>query len=63
MRADDIATEQEERHRAAALAYRKPVRKVSGICLNCEEPVAADACYCDEFCREDHEKRERLSNA
>jgi hypothetical protein len=34
MRVDDLATEQEERHRAAALAHRKPVRKVTGICLN-----------------------------
>lgn len=28
-----------------------------GICYNCEEPVPGDAIYCDDECRDDHEKR------
>ena len=63
MRSDDVATEIEELHRNTALAFRKPVLPACGICYNCQESISANACYCDEFCREDHEKRQKAHHA
>jgi len=59
----DRASEQEEKARKIALTHRKPELKAVGICYNCDESIAPNACYCDGDCREDHELRERLKNA
>jgi hypothetical protein len=53
----DIANEHVEAMTQAALTHRKPVLPKIGSCYNCEAPVPG--IYCDEECREDHEKRVR----
>lgn len=41
-----------------ALKNRKPELPHKGVCYNCNEPTTG--CYCDEDCREDHQKRQNL---
>lgn len=31
----------------------------TGFCLNCNEPLSGDKCWCDNDCRDDWEKRNR----
>jgi hypothetical protein len=53
----DVAHEQEEYARRAALSRRKPVPEHDGYCLNCGEESAG--AYCDAGCREDAERFDR----
>lgn len=53
----DIAEEMEEFFRSNCLKYRAPVQKSTGFCFNCGEKT--EGAYCDQGCREDHEKRTR----
>lgn len=32
-----------------------------GFCYNCNEPVAKAALFCDRYCRDDYERRERYA--
>lgn len=62
----DLASDLEERERSAMRWARKPVLPRTGACLNCEEKlppslVSLGAAYCDEFCRQDHEARQRVA--
>lgn len=43
-------------HMLAAAAAPRPV---PGVCANCAGICTAPAVYCDEDCREDHERRRR----
>lgn len=45
----------EQARRAAVAPKGRP-----GICSNCGEMCLPTAVYCDEHCRDDHERRERL---
>ena len=58
----DRASDYEERMRAHALAKRKPALKPCGHCYNCGEQIKFGV-FCDAFCQEDHEKRERFRGA
>ena len=51
----DMAEEAQERALIASRAYRKPVIRVTGRCLNCGE--VCDGVYCMAECREDHSNR------
>jgi hypothetical protein len=53
----DVAHEQEEFSRRAALSRRKPVIEHDGFCLNCGAESAG--AYCDAGCREDAERFDR----
>jgi hypothetical protein len=52
----DRASEQEERDRAKALAFRKPEPIYRGHCMNCGKPLPAEVIYCDRDCLVDHER-------
>lgn len=57
--ADDMATAREAQFTAAALAAaRRPVQQAPlGVCGNCQARCLPTAKYCDEDCRDDHERR------
>lgn len=57
MNLDDMATQQEEFARDAALRHRKAELPKIGSCYNCGEAVKPSANYCDADCRVDHERR------
>ncbi|QYW06509.1 hypothetical protein uan_097 [Pseudomonas phage UAntarctica] len=48
---------QENIRRARATA--QPMLSYKGSCYNCDEPLAEPLRFCDEFCRDDHEKIQR----
>lgn len=55
----DRASEDEQKFREAAIrqsASSFVKRAYTGKCYNCDEPVAADAHFCDESCRDDYQK-------
>lgn len=57
----DRAQEVEERQRAAALTKRRPTLPICGYCHNCGTTLGTTGLlFCDEDCRDDYEKRERL---
>ena len=62
--ADDLdrAAEREEIARTSALlTCKKPAGPVpNGTCHYCDEPVADGQRWCDEHCREDWEREQRL---
>lgn len=62
MRADDIATQLEEKQREVSLRYRKPQLTACGKCYNCEEPLPETILFCDADCRDDFEKRQKAKN-
>lgn len=53
---NDLATQQEELAREAALAFRKPEPEHTGHCMNCGEPIPPEVVYCDRDCLVDHER-------
>lgn len=57
MNIDDSATQQEEFMRDIAMQYRKPELPKTGFCYECLATVKPNANYCDEFCRETHQRR------
>lgn len=54
----DKAQEFEAMHRRHALDNRAPELPFKGECYNCEEPVT-QGCFCDAYCRDDYELREK----
>lgn len=58
------ASEQEERDRAAALAFRKPEPLYRGHCMNCGKLLPSEVIYCDRDCQVDRERADaaRLRN-
>lgn len=59
----DQATEREEQERERAIAAaRAPVHVLpfTGVCHNCDAPLAPSMRFCDAFCCEDFERRERF---
>jgi RNA polymerase-binding transcription factor DksA len=60
----DEASDQQEQdierallnQRLAAKKHEAALSAASGVCLNCEEPLPTGR-YCDDNCRDDHEKR------
>lgn len=46
----------------AALANRRPELPFTGRCHNCDEPVEEPNKFCDRYCREDLEKRDRFKS-
>lgn len=57
MNLDDSATQQEEFARDIALKARKAELPKISVCYECREIVKPNANYCDQFCRETHERR------
>lgn len=57
MNLDDMASADEEFSREQALQIRKPELAKIGVCYECREVVKPNANYCDEFCRETHQRR------
>jgi hypothetical protein len=55
----DLADHQIEQSLQQALRTRAPVIVPRGTCHNCDEP--ARGLFCDPECRDDWEKRERLT--
>lgn len=52
----DRATVREEQARADALRERRPQGpEATGLCLNCERPLAAGLRWCDAECRDEWE--------
>ncbi len=51
----DRATAWEELHRETALRNRArpPAVQATGLCLNCDTPLAAGRRWCDADCRDD----------
>lgn len=60
----DIAAEREQIDTARAIAAaRNPLQRQlspTGQCHNCEEPLAHDQLFCDQDCRDDWQKRDRM---
>ena len=57
----DIAANREQLDRDLAIraqSAHKPALVPNGCCYNCDEPVCADAEFCDSNCRDDYERRE-----
>lgn len=53
----DLATQQEQIFREAALTTRKPHGpQPCGYCLNCEAPLGPGKRWCDTDCRTDWER-------
>ncbi|MEW6562744.1 MAG: hypothetical protein AB1400_05860 [Pseudomonadota bacterium] len=50
--------EQEDRDRALAMQAAKRSMPFLGSCYNCEA-VIDRGCFCDGYCRDDFERRER----
>lgn len=58
----DRATAMEEMRRRAAISARRPSGPpANGECHNCGDRLSGDQRWCDEHCRDDWEKRERLT--
>jgi hypothetical protein len=59
MRTDDQASRAEAHFLDAALRAQRAaaVSASPGRCANCREPCLPRAVYCDEGCRDDHERR------
>lgn len=58
----DLAAEREQRFREDALkqALGRPLEvEPTGICANCEAPLAEGMRFCDSDCRDDHAARNR----
>ena len=51
---------QENQLRAAIEKSRKTTEIEGGQCLNCHERLLNNKKFCDEWCREDYEVRERV---
>ncbi len=60
---DDMASQQEALHLAMAIKQHQVQaakhQRRPGVCANCNEPCLPQAVYCDEGCRDDHERRLR----
>lgn len=41
---------------------QKPSQIPRGVCLFCEEEIAPHLIFCDEDCRHEHERVERIKN-
>lgn len=58
---DDLATRLEGQALASALAQQGAAaasqRHRPGKCANCQQPCLPLAVYCDDDCRDDHERR------
>ncbi len=54
----DKAEAQIEQELARSIAYRKPIVKPIGVCLNCESEVGGGMLFCSHDCHEDWERRE-----
>ena len=63
--ADRAADDMEVIHTAAIEVARRtvkaPTRTQTGKCHWCHDPVAPGQVFCDEFCLEDHNKRQRAA--
>lgn len=58
----DKSQDREELEQEIRKKYIKPTEKeveATGICLNCGEPVRDDVRWCDVFCRNDWQSRQR----
>ena len=51
---------QEEQLARAIEKARKTSELEGGVCLNCSEKLLNNKKFCDEWCREDYEVRERV---
>ena len=51
---------QEEQLARAIEKARKNPETEGGLCLNCSEKLLNNKKFCDEWCREDYEVRERV---
>lgn len=60
MKPNDLATEIEEQHRAAALALARRVKSLpaTGECHYCAASVSPGACFCDADCRDDYDREQ-----
>ena len=57
----DVAGEHDFNEEIMARHKNKPASTIPrGVCLYCEETIAADKVYCDTDCRDMHEREERL---
>lgn len=50
--------EEEDRARALKAQAEKQHMEPVGFCYNCDE-VVFEGCFCDIYCRDDYEQRER----
>lgn len=56
----DMACEREQMDRDIALAaasHSAPVLPPTGYCYNCQEPLPDGLRFCDNECRDDHDRR------
>lgn len=56
----DLAQDHIEREEEMRRRYRQPAKLEAlptGECLNCGEHLEGEARWCDEYCREDWQKR------
>jgi len=51
---------QEDLLQRAIEKARKTSDLEGGVCLNCSEKLLNNKKYCDDWCKEDHETRERV---
>ena len=56
----DAADATVEQHLKRALARRHATLPAVGQCYSCSAPVDAGRRFCDEECREDYERAERV---
>lgn len=57
----DIAGARMEWEDTLRARQTKPVGlPLTGFCHNCEQPVADTHAFCDEFCRDDFSKQQRM---
>lgn len=56
----DRAGEIEELNTGIAIKQRKSELKFIGVCYNCSDSIKSGV-FCDADCRDDFEKRERLT--
>ncbi len=59
---DILDLAEENNFNAYALEQAKKNREVTprGRCLSCEAELEVNQIYCDEFCKEDHQKRQMI---
>lgn len=56
----DLGSAREQQDLALSLKQRKPEGpQATGFCLNCDEPLADGARWCDEHCRDDWQQDQR----
>lgn len=64
--ADNAVADMEVITKSAIQAARQPVkaptRTPTGKCHWCDDPVGPGLVFCDEFCLEDHNKRQRAAS-